>query len=221
MSASPVRPQPSSASDHISPLRIVINIFSPTLSLRCGLLEQPEPFRRTERQCLQESFWKFLSSYGSWRARHSTRVVGYFADNIVFQGWMAGVVQDCFGKDIRQKNQYLWIPLAPVNPHYVKSPIPLGYQHRHPAAHRLAGGPEAMHDTGDICGRILSNNIAQDVLHQGRRQGAKDYSLAMLRYAVFKDHDLAVVNTSRATTLVACVIVQWLFACRGAGPEVQ
>ncbi|PBK63909.1 hypothetical protein ARMSODRAFT_521227 [Armillaria solidipes] len=76
-------------------------------------------------------------------------------------------------------------------------------------------------DTGDTCGRILSNNIAQDVLHQGRRQGAKDYSLATSRYVVFKDYDLAIFNTSRATTLVAYVIVQRFFAYRSAGPEAD
>ena len=41
----------------------------------------------------------------------------------------------------------LWIPLAPMSPHYVNHytvSLPLGYQHRYPAAHRLADGPEVM-----------------------------------------------------------------------------
>ncbi len=120
-----------------------------------------------------------------------------------------------------------WIPLAPMNPRYVNyytAPIPLGYQHRYPAAHRLTDGPEALHvrlfnedhlirarrrragpraahtpfertlATHAVASSATISHGTSRVMHQGRRQGTKDYSLATLRYVVFKDYDVCNVR---------------------------
>ncbi|SJL13152.1 uncharacterized protein ARMOST_16590 [Armillaria ostoyae] len=74
-------------------------------------------------------------------------------------------------------------------------------------------------DTGDICGRVLSNNIAQDILHQGRRQGAKDYSLATLRYVVLKDYD--VCNARSFVFLSFILTVRKVLAQKGRDNDLS
>ncbi|PBK86407.1 hypothetical protein ARMGADRAFT_1086583 [Armillaria gallica] len=62
----------------------------------------------------------------------------------VSKGLIFETLEELAGQKI---NMSLWIPLAPMNPHYVNHytvSIPLGSQHRYPAAHRLADRPEAM-----------------------------------------------------------------------------